>query len=98
MSAQPVDIQIFGRSLRVNCPLEKQEELHQYANDLNQRLQNLQNRTKVTHIEQLIFIVALNLCHELAQERVKNYDYACQIEQNINTLQQVVEQTLLKLR
>ncbi|MDU1757383.1 MAG: cell division protein ZapA, partial [Citrobacter sp.] len=25
MSAQPVDIQIFGRSLRVNCPPEQRD-------------------------------------------------------------------------
>ncbi|MBE8365738.1 cell division protein ZapA, partial [Leptospira borgpetersenii serovar Balcanica] len=28
MSAQPVDIQIFGRSLRVNCPPEQRDALN----------------------------------------------------------------------
>ena len=27
MSAQPVDLQIFGRSLRVNCPPEQKDAL-----------------------------------------------------------------------
>ena len=34
MSAQPVDIQIFGRSLRVNCPPDQRDALNQAADDL----------------------------------------------------------------
>ncbi|MGL9760281.1 MAG: cell division protein ZapA [Symbiopectobacterium sp.] len=96
MSAQPVDIQIFGRSLRVNCPLEQQEALNQAAEDFNQRLQNLKMRTRVTNTEQLVFIAALNVCHELAQERLKTRDYAANMEQRIRMLQQTIEQALLE--
>ncbi len=46
MSAQPVDIQIFGRSLRVNCPPDQRDALNQAADDLNQRLQDLKERTE----------------------------------------------------
>ncbi|CPR14600.1 Z-ring-associated protein ZapA [Brenneria goodwinii] len=96
MSAQPVDIQIFGRSLRVNCPPEQQEALNQAAEDLNQRLQDLKVRTRVTNTEQLVFIAALNVCHELAQERGKTRDYAANMEQRIRMLQQTIEQALLE--
>ena len=67
MSAQPVDIQIFGRSLRVNCPPDQRDALNQAADDLNQRLQDLKERTRVTNTEQLVFIAALNISYELAQ-------------------------------
>lgn len=96
MSAQPVDIQIFGRTLRVNCPPEQQEALKQAADDLNQRLQDLKDRTRVTNTEQLVFIAALNICHELAQERVKTRDYAANMEQRIRLLQQTIEQALVE--
>jgi cell division protein ZapA len=96
MSAQPVDIQIFGRSLRVNCPPEQQEALNMAAEDLNQRLQDLKVRTRVTNMEQLVFIAALNVCHELAQERLKTRDYASNMEQRIRMLQQTIEQALLE--
>ncbi len=39
----PVDIQIFGRSLRVNCPPDQRDALNQAADDLNQRLQDCKN-------------------------------------------------------
>lgn len=96
MSAQPIDIQIFGRILRVNCPMEQQEALNQAAEDLNQRLQNLKVRTKVTNVEQLIFIAALNVCHELAQEKLKTRDYTINMEQHIRLLQQTMEQALVE--
>lgn len=71
MSAQPVDLQIFGRSLRVNCPPEQRDALNQAADDLNQRLQDLKERTRVTNTEQLVFIAALNISYELTQEKRK---------------------------
>ncbi|MEG3109257.1 MULTISPECIES: cell division protein ZapA [Pantoea] len=96
MSAQPVDLQIFGRSLRVNCPPEQQDALNTAAEDLNQRLQDLKVRTRVTNTEQLVFIAALNVCHELAQEKGKTRDYAANMEQRIRMLQQTIEQALVE--
>ncbi|WP_445494499.1 cell division protein ZapA [Photorhabdus sp. SF281] len=96
MSAQPVDIQIFGRSLRVNCPSEQKEALLAAAVELEQRLEDLKERTRVTNTEQLVFIVALNICHELAQEKVKTRDYAYNMEQKIKMLQQTIEQALVE--
>ncbi|MCT4702721.1 cell division protein ZapA [Enterobacteriaceae bacterium H20N1] len=96
MSAQPVDIQIFGRSLRVNCPPEQQDALNQAAVELDQRLQDLKVRTRVTNTEQLVFIAALNICYELAQEKSKTRDYAANMEQRIKMLQQTIEQALLE--
>ena len=92
MSAQPVDIQIFGRSLRVNCPPDQRDALNQAADDLNQRLQDL----RVTNTEQLVFIAALNISYELAQEKAKTRDYAASMEQRIRMLQQTIEQALLE--
>ncbi|MCA1921162.1 MULTISPECIES: cell division protein ZapA [Buttiauxella] len=96
MSAQPVDIQIFGRSLRVNCPPEQQDALNLAAEELNQRLQDLKVRTRVTNTEQLVFIAALNICYELAQEKSKTRDYASNMEERIRMLQQTIEQALLE--
>ena len=96
MSAQPVDIHIFGRSLRVNCPPEQKEALLSAAEDLDQRLQDLKHRTRVTNTEQLVFIAALNICHELAQEKNKTRDYASNMEQRIRVLQQTIEQALVE--
>lgn len=47
-------------------------------------------------MEQLVFIAALNVCHELAQERLKTRDYAANMEQRIRLLQQTIKQALVE--
>ncbi|VTN11625.1 Z ring-associated protein ZapA [Raoultella terrigena] len=96
MSAQPVDLQIFGRSLRVNCPPEQRDALSQAADDLNQRLQDLKERTRVTNTEQLVFIAALNISYELTQEKAKPATTPPVWKQRIRMLQQTIEQALLE--
>ena len=94
MSAQPVDLQIFGRLLRVNCPPEQKDALLASAAELEQRLQDLKERSGVSNTEHLIFIVALNMSHELAEEKLKTRDYAYNMEEKIKMLQQSIEQAL----
>ncbi|CAD6508779.1 cell division protein ZapA [Candidatus Profftia tarda] len=96
MSAQPVDLHIFGRSLKVNCPAEQEEALYEAAEDLNKRLHNLKSRTRVTNTEQLVFISALNLSRELAEERDRTIDYTLNMEQRIRILQKTIEEALLE--
>lgn len=43
-----------------------------------------------------MFIAALNICHELAQEKNKTRDYASNMEQRIRVLQQTIEQALVE--
>ncbi|MFP3013879.1 MAG: cell division protein ZapA [Arsenophonus sp. NC-QC1-MAG3] len=94
MSTQPVDIQILGQTLRVNCPKEQQNALKCSAAELEKRIKYLKNRTGVRNTEQLIFIVALNICHELAQEKIKIQKYTDNMKQKIRVLQYTIEQAL----
>ncbi|CAD83329.1 Cell division protein ZapA [Candidatus Blochmanniella floridana] len=94
MSEQPIDIQIFGKTLRINCPPHQKKDLNKAVEDLTQRLQNLKIRTKVTNSEQLIFITALNICYELTQEKLKTIEYATNIRQHLTTIQKTINQAL----
>ena len=71
MSAQPVDIQIFGRSLRVNCPPDQRDALNQAADDLNQRLQDLKERTRVTNTEQLVYAASMEQRIRMLQQTIE---------------------------
>lgn len=94
MPDQAIDIQIFGRILRINCPAQQKDALNKAVEDLTQRLQDLKVKTKVTNIDQLIFIAALNICHELNQEKLKTIEYANNIKQHILVLQKNINQAL----
>lgn len=94
MSVQSIDIQILGRTLRVNCPNEQKEALKQSVFELESRLNELKDKTGVTKIEQLIFIVALNICHELSQTKNKMEKYIDNVEKKIFSLQKIIEEIL----
>ncbi len=69
MSTQAVEIQIMGKMLKVNCPVGQEDALREAATDFDSRLQALSQRTKVTNTEHLLIFAALNICHELHDER-----------------------------
>lgn len=96
MTEQAIDVQILGRTLRINCPTQQKEDLDKAVMDLTQRLQDLKIRTKVTNLDQLIFIAALNICYELTQEKLKTIKYATNIKQYIVSLQEIIEKALEK--
>lgn len=95
MPDQVIDIQIFGRTLRINCPTQQKDALNKAVEDLTQRLNDLKIKTKITNSEQLIFIAALNICHELHQEKIKTIKYATNIKKHILILQENINQTLI---
>mgnify|MGYP001402969417 CR=1 len=92
----PVDIQILGRSLRVNCPADQQEALFKAADDLTERVLDLKQKTRVNNIEQLIFIVALNVCHELADRELEQEDKESELTDRTQFLINKIDAALSK--
>ncbi|AIW15066.1 cell division protein ZapA [Vibrio tubiashii] len=65
MSNQAVEVEILGKLTRVNCPAGQEESLIKAAERLEERLQDMSAKTKITNEVQLLTFVALNFCHEL---------------------------------
>ncbi|ATW30400.1 Z-ring-associated protein [Candidatus Williamhamiltonella defendens] len=91
---QPVDIEVFGRLIRVNCPEEQKKDLHEAAEELNQRFQDFKMRTKAIGAEQLVFVIALNLCYELNQEKTKACSFASSMDERMRLLQRTIDDAL----
>ncbi len=90
-----MEVEILGKLTRVNCPPGQEEALHAAANELNRRLNQMTERTKVHNIEQLLIIAALNACYEvqeLKNEQTENQAMTQRIEQ----LSQQLDQALAK--
>lgn len=98
MTTQAVEIQILGKTMRVNCPAGQDQALIEAANDFNHRLHELSERTKVTNIERLLTIAALNVCHELQEEKQRKSNDAIQIQQRIGLLQELLDDALISHR
>lgn len=72
MSTTPVvEVSVLGQSLRLKCPEDQREFLHQAAQQLDERVTKMKERTGLLNTEKVLSIVALNLSYELMQEQVK---------------------------
>lgn len=65
------------------------------ANELNRRLNQMTERTKVHNIEQLLIIAALNACYEV-QELKDELGDTQQMAQRIEQLSQSLDKALSK--
>ncbi|WP_407701686.1 MULTISPECIES: cell division protein ZapA [Vibrio] len=88
-----MEVEILGKLTRVNCPSGQEKSLQAAADELNQRLNKMTERTKVSNIEQLLIIAALNACYELneLQQQVHN---SAQINERLEHLTLTLEQAL----
>ena len=85
MSANNIEIQIFGQVLRLHCPPEQKENLLASAQRLGERVGVLKEQSGIIQLEKVLAIVALNLNYELELEKQRN-------ENNKNVLQNCIQQ------
>ncbi len=97
MNNQAVEVEILGKTTRVNCPNGQEASLVRAAQDLNQRLQEMAERTKVTNEVKLLTIAALNICHELNAERQQQNEQQQQLNQRMEMLSASLHHALNKV-
>lgn len=71
--SQNIELHILGQSLRLNCPAEQHDALREAAAALEQRVNELKQRSGILQLDKILAIVGLNLSYELAQEKQKNH-------------------------
>lgn len=84
MSANYIEVQIFGQVLRLHCPPEQQAHLLASAERLEERVALLKDQSGIIQLEKVLSIVALNLNYELELEKQKN-------ENNKNVLEACIQ-------
>lgn len=86
MSANNIEIQIFGQVLRLYCPPEQQANLLASAQRLEERVATLKEQSGIIQLEKVLAIVALNLNYELELEKQKNESHKNVLENCIQQL------------
>ncbi|WP_085247523.1 cell division protein ZapA [Gilliamella mensalis] len=90
METQAVTIQIFGRTLKFNCPVDEVDALNCAAKDLDARLTNLREKSPQIGSDQLIMTAALNISYELTKEKEKSNEFG----DRLKMLQQLLDSAL----
>lgn len=86
MSANNIEVQIFGQVLRLYCPPDQKENLLASAQRLEERVAALKEQSGIIQLEKVLSIVALNLNYELEQEKQKNVNNKAVLESCIQQL------------
>ncbi len=97
MSSQAIDVEILGKVTRVNCPTGQEESLVAAAKDLDQRLKEMSNRTKVTNEIQLLTFAALNICYELQTKSYESSSQQQEMKERMEMLTASLENVLSKV-
>lgn len=95
MATRVVEIRILGKVMRVNCPIGQEQALQNAAKDFDQRLHELSERTKVSNVEQLLTIAALNLTYEFNAEKQQQKQQKVELEDRLFQLEKYVESALV---
>jgi cell division protein ZapA len=67
---QTLDITILDRELRVACPEDEQAELLDSAAYLDKRMREIRDAGKISSVERIAIMAALNIAHELLTTRL----------------------------
>lgn len=89
-----VDVHILDKDYRVACPGDEQSALVASANLLSTRMQEIRDGGKVIGSDRIAVMAALNLTHELLQQRNSKEDLSISITSRIRSLQEKIENAL----
>ncbi len=94
MSGQIVDISLLERNYRIMCPEGQESALRDAARQLDERLLETRAATKLTNIEQVAVMTALNLCHEWMAEKATQNEKIAVLEDKVNLLQATIKKAI----
>ena len=69
-----MQVSIMGREFRVACTPDEQKALLQAVDYLNAKMQEIKDQGKVTGIDRVAIMAALNISHEFLTTRFGNFD------------------------
>jgi len=71
-----MQISIMGREFRVACEPDEQKALLEAVDYLNRKMQEIKEQGKITGLDRIAIMAALNISHEFMTTRVGNFDVA----------------------
>jgi cell division protein ZapA len=72
--AKGMQINVMGREFRVACTPEEEKALREAVDYLNRKMQDIKDQGKITGMERIAIMVALNISHEFLTTRFGNFD------------------------
>jgi cell division protein ZapA len=93
---KPVLVRILDKEFLVSCPDEERDDLLASADFLNGKMREIRDTGKIVGIDRIAVMAALNMAHELLEQRDRKQDLQQSIGARIRTLQEKIELALNK--
>lgn len=88
MTNETLQVHILGKDYQVACPPEERDALLTAAAELDRRMRDIRQQSSVIGVERIAIMAALNLAHELHQNKQASNDqeqqYLEQIHQRLD--------------
>jgi len=89
-----LDVTILDREFRVACPNEERAELLDAVAYLDKNMREIRDAGKITSIERIAIMAALNIAHELLTMRLGNGFDMSDFKRRMETMQAAIDTVL----
>ncbi len=97
-SADPVLVRILGRDYYIACAPAEREALESAALLLHERMKTIRDSGKVTGMERIAVMAALNITHEYAAAGAREAECAQRTSERLRLLRRRLEQAIARGR
>lgn len=87
-------VTLLGKTFTIDCAADEQAGVEEAAKLLQQRLEDIKQRTYTNNYEHLALMTALNLSHELLLQQQEHQAYVDHTEQRMKVLEETIRQVL----
>ncbi len=88
-----MQISIMGREFRVACTPDEQKALLEAVDYLNRKMQEIKEQGKITGLDRIAIMAALNISHEFLTTRYGNFDVS-EFKRRMASIETTLDQAL----
>ena len=88
-----MQISIMGREFRVACTPDEQKALLEAVDYLNRKMQEIKGQGKITGLDRIAIMAALNISHEFLTTRFGNFDVS-EYKRRMASIETTLDQAL----
>ncbi len=93
--SKAISVKILSKEFQVNCPAGAEEQLHEAAYYLDQKMKEIRRSGRVIGLERIAMMAALNISHELLAFRQQKELYIESVSKHIERLQNKIDTVLM---
>jgi cell division protein ZapA len=91
--AKGMSVVIMGREFRIACKPDEQKSLLEAVDYLNRKMQGIKEQGKITGMERIAIMAALNISHEFLTTRLGSFDVS-EFKRRMANIETTLDQAL----